>query len=163
MALAKEPETKDELMDIQGIHNSTNVTDVEQGIDFGHGFYSIKDPWEGFRRALRPILFEDRILPIEQKFFCDRATEKTVTIWVKDNQDTRTIVSNSTVRLSCQHPLSAVYDMTMNNSRNTEQNNLVQLRTDETECLETGCTILRYNDTQDERKGSPWPWDEQYP
>ena len=23
-----------------------------------------------------------RILPIEQKFFCDRATEKTVTIWV---------------------------------------------------------------------------------
>ena len=51
MALAKEwdyhssisftidcrPETKDELMDIQGIHNSTNVTDVEQGIDFGHG------------------------------------------------------------------------------------------------------------------------------
>ena len=66
-------------MDIQGIHNSTNVTDVEQGIDFGHGntymiksgewkmfyvtgFYSIKDPWEGFRRALRPILFEDRYL-----------------------------------------------------------------------------------------------------
>ena len=26
------------------------------------GFYSIKDPWEGFRRALRPILFEDRYL-----------------------------------------------------------------------------------------------------
>ena len=24
-----------------------------------------------------------RILPIEQKFFCDRATEKTVTIWVR--------------------------------------------------------------------------------
>lgn len=32
---------------------------------------------------------------------------------VKDNQDTRTIVSNSTVRLSCQYPLSAVYDITM--------------------------------------------------
>ena len=31
------PETKDELMDIQGIHNSTNVTDLEQGLDFGHG------------------------------------------------------------------------------------------------------------------------------
>ena len=70
-------------MDIQGTHNSTNVTDLEQGLDFGHGniailletsfccafstqpwhckgFYGIKDPWEGYRRALRPILFEDR-------------------------------------------------------------------------------------------------------
>ena len=50
-----------------------------------------------------------------------------------------------------------------NNSRNTEQNNLVQLRTGETECLEAGCVTLRYNDTQDERKGYPWPWDEPYP
>ena len=24
-------------MDIQGLHNSTNVTDLEQGLDFGHG------------------------------------------------------------------------------------------------------------------------------
>ena len=30
------------------------------------GFYSIKDPWEGFRRALRPILFEDRYLHEKQ-------------------------------------------------------------------------------------------------
>ena len=24
-------------MDIQGLYNSTNVTDLEQGLDFGHG------------------------------------------------------------------------------------------------------------------------------
>ena len=28
-------------MDIQGLHNSTNVTDLEQGLDFGHGNFQI--------------------------------------------------------------------------------------------------------------------------
>ena len=34
------------------------------------------------KRAIRPILYEDRILAVEQKFFCDRTTEKTVNLSV---------------------------------------------------------------------------------
>ena len=37
----------------------------------------------GFKRAVRPVLFEDRVLGVEQKFFCDRTTEKTVTLTVR--------------------------------------------------------------------------------
>ena len=50
------------------------------------------------RRAVRPVLFEDRILAVEQKFFCDRTTEKTVTLTVKDNQNTQKTVTNTKVR-----------------------------------------------------------------
>ena len=60
------------------------------------------------RRAVRPVLFEDRILAVEQKFFCDRTTEKTVTLSVTDNQNTPLTLTNTTQRLSCQYPLSAV-------------------------------------------------------
>ena len=56
---------------------------------------------------------EDRILAVEQKFFCDRTTEKTVNLSVTDSQNVPLTLWNSTVRLSCQHPLSAVYDLTM--------------------------------------------------
>ncbi len=34
------------------------------------------------KRAIRPVMIEDRILAVEQKFFCDRTTEKTVTLIV---------------------------------------------------------------------------------
>ena len=40
------------------------------------------------KRAVRPVLFEDRVLAVEQKFFCDRTTEKTVKLTVTDNQNT---------------------------------------------------------------------------
>ena len=30
--------------------------------------------------AIRVLLIEDRIITVDQKFFCDRATEKTVTL-----------------------------------------------------------------------------------
>ena len=40
------------------------------------------------KRAIRPVMIEDRILAVEQKFFCDRTTEKTVTLTVTDSQNT---------------------------------------------------------------------------
>ena len=54
---------------------------------------------DSYKRAIRPVLREDRILAIEQKFFCDRTTEKTVTLRARDNQKSQKTVSNSTVRL----------------------------------------------------------------
>ena len=50
------------------------------------GFYTVGDTKSegkrGLKRAVRPVLFEDRILGVEQKFFCDRTTEKTITLTV---------------------------------------------------------------------------------
>ena len=61
-----------------------------------------------------------RILAVEQKFFCDRTTEKTIVLTVRDHQESPAILSNSTVRLSCQYPLSAVSDLTADNTENKE-------------------------------------------
>ena len=36
----------------------------------------------GFVEA-RVMIYEDRIIPLERKFFCNRATEKTVTLYVR--------------------------------------------------------------------------------
>ena len=51
------------------------------------GFYTVDDTHtsgrEKLKRAIRPILYEDRILAVEQKFFCDRTTEKTITLKVE--------------------------------------------------------------------------------
>ena len=96
------------------------------------------------RRAIRPLLFEDRILAVEQKFFCDRTTEKTVTLTVKDNQQTQKTVSNSTVKLSCQYPLSAAYDLTIHDMNNQENNTWKFIKTNETECEADGCTNKEY-------------------
>ena len=91
------------------------------------------------RRAVRPVLFEDRILAVEQKFFCDRTTEKTVTLTVKDNQNTQKTVTNTTVRLSCQYPLSAAYDLTVHDMNNVENNTWTFIKTNETECEANKC------------------------
>ena len=68
---------------------------------------------ENYKRAVRPLLMEDRVLAVEQKFFCDRTTEKTITLTVTDNQNTPLTLTNTTQRLSCQYPLSAVKVNTM--------------------------------------------------
>ena len=91
------------------------------------------------RRAVRPVLFEDRILAVEQKFFCDRTTEKTITLTVKDNQNTQKTVTNTTIRMSCQYPLSAAYDLTIHDMNNVENNTWKFIKTNETECEANTC------------------------
>ena len=46
------------------------------------GSYKLVNDGNNFKRAVRPVLFEDRIIGVEQKFFCDRTTEKTITLTV---------------------------------------------------------------------------------
>ena len=50
---------------------------------------------ENYKRAVRPLLMEDRVLAVEQKFFCDRTTEKTITLTVTDNQNTPLTLTNT--------------------------------------------------------------------
>ena len=80
---------------------------------------------ENYKRAVRPLLMEDRVLAVEQKFFCDRTTEKTITLTVTDNQNTPLTLTNTTQRLSCQYPLSAVSDLTADNIENKEPVNYI--------------------------------------
>ena len=74
------------------------------------------------RRAVRPVLVEDRILAVEQKFFCDRTTEKTVNLSVTDSQNVPLTLWNSTMRLSCQYPLAGVTDLSRLNEMNSQNN-----------------------------------------
>ena len=69
---------------------------------------------------------------------------------MKDNQNTKKVLTNSTVRMSCQYPLSAVYDLTRFNEKNKENNSWHFIKTEETECeicenvkLENGTLLPR--------------------
>ena len=109
------------------------------------------------KRAIRPVIFEDRILAVEQKFFCDRTTEKTIVLTVKDNQDTQKTLKNSTVRLSCQYPLSAVKDLSEFNEENKYNNSWKYVKTEETDCEESACKNERYeNGTVKAREYEAW-------
>ena len=78
--------------------NETTFASNDPRKDLPYGFYTMKS-LDNYKRAIRPVLREDRVLAVEQKFFCDRTTEKTVTLTVRDNQNVQKTLSNSTVRL----------------------------------------------------------------
>ena len=73
-----------------------------------------------FRFPLRVRLQEDRILQVEKKFFCDRTTEKTVTILLEDPLgNTRSV---STRKVSCQYDLIKIEDLSALHPLNTNNN-----------------------------------------
>ena len=115
------------------------------------------DEIKNFKRAIRPVLFEDRVLAVEQKFFCDRTTEKTIVLTVKDNQNVQKTLTNSTVRMSCQYPLSAVQDLSESNTENKYNNSWNYIKTEETDCEESLCKNERYeNGTVKAREYEAW-------
>ena len=86
------------------------------------------------------------MLAVEQKFFCDRTTEKTVTLTVTDNQNTPNTLKNSTVRLSCQYPLSAVRDLSEFHENNIYNNSWHYIKVNETDCAsEVLCKNKEYD------------------
>ena len=100
---------------------------------------------------------EDRILAVEQKFFCDRTTEKTIKLSVKDNQNNPKELTNSTIRLSCQYPLSAVKDLSEFNEFNKYNNSWKYVKTEETDCEELACKNEKYeNGTIIAREYEAW-------
>lgn len=73
-----------------------------------------------FRFPLRVRLQEDRIFDVEKKFFCDRTTEKTVTILLEDPlANTRSV---STRKVSCQYDLIKIEDLSSVHPENTNNN-----------------------------------------
>ena len=70
------------------------------------------NPGTNFRGSigLRAYLAQDRILYLEKKFFCDKATEKTVYLMVKDQFDTGSHLQVHTKKVSCQFPILEIKD-----------------------------------------------------
>ena len=60
--------------------------------------------------AVRALLYEDRFLQFEQALFCDKTTEKTVTVTVTDEVNSN-IGAIATKRLSCMYPLMEIKDV----------------------------------------------------
>ena len=89
---------------------------------------------------------EDRVLAVEQKFFCDRTTEKTVTLSVTDNQNIPVTLTNSTKRLSCQYPLSAVKDLSEFHPNNVYNNTWKYIKVNETDCASEELCQNQYYD-----------------
>ncbi len=69
---------------------------------------------------LRVALFEDRIMTVEKKFFCDRTTEKTVYLdlydWLGNQKWIRTR------KVSCQYDLVKFTDLSFDHVENTKNN-----------------------------------------
>ena len=59
-----------------------------------------------------------RILYLEKKFFCDKATEKTVYLMVKDQFDTLSHKQVHTRKVSCQFPILEIEDLSSTNGDN---------------------------------------------
>ena len=68
--------------------------------------------------ALRAFLAQDRILYLEKKFFCDKATEKTVYLMVKDQFNTGSHKQVHTKKVSCQFPILEIWDLSSVNDDN---------------------------------------------
>ncbi len=66
--------------------------------------------------AVRPYLAQDRILYLEKKFFCDRTTEKTVWLTVRDRFGYERTVS--TKKVSCQFPILDIHDISSTDVEN---------------------------------------------
>ncbi|XP_059083429.1 uncharacterized protein LOC131880752, partial [Tigriopus californicus] len=70
--------------------------------------------------ALRVHLREDRILPLEKRFFCDRATEKTVHLQIDDQFGKQ--INTTTSKVSCQYPILTINDLSENHTSNIKEN-----------------------------------------
>lgn len=70
--------------------------------------------------GLRVHLREDRILPLEKRFFCDRATEKTVHLQLEDRFGKQ--INTTTKKVSCQYPILTIEDLSENHTSNTQEN-----------------------------------------
>ena len=73
-------------------------------------------PFPQRQHMMRPVILEDRFLPLQFRFFCDRTTEKTVTLTLTDQLDKKTEVK--TRELSCQYPILAVQDLSADHADN---------------------------------------------
>ena len=69
---------------------------------------------------LRAVLLEDRFLPVKFRFFCDRTTEKTVTLTLTDQLGEK--AKAKTRKISCQYPIFAVQDLSADHADNKHNN-----------------------------------------
>ena len=101
------------------------LSDLETAWDDTAGEYVVKDPTSPDgnnprQHMVRAVLLEDRIIPLKFKFFCDRTTEKTVTLTLTDQLDKTTAVK--TRKISCQYPIFAVQDLSADHDDNKKNN-----------------------------------------
>ena len=69
------------------------------------------------RHAVRVVLFHDRFFRLEEKFYCDKPTEKTVKLQVF--APTTGSVFKATPKITCQYPIVNITDLSI-----ISQNNL---------------------------------------
>ena len=69
------------------------------------------------QHAVRVAIYEDRIFYFEQKFFCDRPTEKTVSMTVYD-ENSVALPTISTPRITCQYPVMEIKDISKTHPEN---------------------------------------------
>ena len=72
------------------------------------------------QHAVRVITFEDRFLTVEKKFFCEKPTEKTVKVTVRDVKGGTEFVE--TPKITCQYPIVEIFDLSQEHATNKPKN-----------------------------------------
>ena len=104
----------------KSINTAFNREDLVATYDPVNGTYDVTGTLTGGQVALRALLVEDRIIYAERKYFCERATEKTVTLYVHDEFGTS--VDVSTNKVSCQYPILEIEDESPSHTENVNEN-----------------------------------------
>ena len=93
----------------------------DQEATFASDTYTVTGPGSPNRQHMvRAVLIEDRLMPLQYEFFCDRTTEKTVTLTVTDLLAEETKVK--TRKMSCQYPIFAIEDLSPGHESNAQNN-----------------------------------------
>eukprot|EP00095_Tigriopus_kingsejongensis_P012230 maker-scaffold528_size145933-snap-gene-0.29 protein:Tk12230 transcript:maker-scaffold528_size145933-snap-gene-0.29-mRNA-1 annotation:"hypothetical protein IscW_ISCW000316" len=69
------------------------------------------------QHAIRVVTYEERHLRLEEKFFCDKPTEKTVSMRVLTHIGLL-VHEYRTPKISCQYPIMEIYDLSLDNPNN---------------------------------------------
>ena len=129
------------------------IPDLQATFDSDTYTVSEDDPTGTPKRQhmLRAILVEDRIIPLKKRFFCDRTTEKTVTLTITDLLEETTEVKTRT--LSCQYPIFEILDLSATHAMNQQNNSWTLIeKFPTTEEIEEGNRAKTYRATLWARK-----------
>lgn len=105
------------------ISGTTDILNMDIGGAFEADFNTDKYVVSESTNKLFPLrvrLIEDRIMTVEKKYFCDRTTEKTVTVVLKDALGNSRNVS--TRKVSCQYDLVEIFDQSFEHEDNVQNN-----------------------------------------
>ena len=90
-----------------------------------NGYNVIGTGFANRQHAVRVGTVEDRFLQLENHFFCEKPTEKTVELNFKDKQGAAHTVT--TPKITCQYPIMEIFDLSLQHASNIPNHPVFQV------------------------------------